>query len=419
MPSKKKGTGRSRTMLALVMILIGTNVGTLYYFLVYKPTVPAEDVPLEIADLTGNPEDYIGKMLTVSGYYVIAAESYSMLVENPLSFLNNSLDPTNYVLITGNVSSSLEAHVGLRCSIKGTVELADEDDGTLGVRYVAHEALGTEPVVSGSFNDKAVGPEAVAAQPHIYDKVPQKYAVLYSGGIKPEKAYSRYWNDMVWMYYILLIYGYSPDHIYVIYKDGTPEHSTMPVDYPATHASLDTVFGILNETMTIRDSLFFYTTNHGGSGGISTWGPMDSSGALTHSQVSNWLNSVSCDHMIIVMEQCVSGKFIQYLSAVHRVILTAASIESSYGCDTEGNWDEFVYHFMSAMLGWQLNSPSTTVDADYNNNGFVDMREAFAYAAIHDSQPETPLFDDDGDGVGLSAAGLIFSSPGYGATITL
>ncbi len=50
--------------------------------------------------------------------------------------------------------------------------------------------------------------------------------------------------------------------------------------------------------MGIADELFFYTTNHGGSGGISVWGPMDNSGALTHSQVSDWLDSI-CQRLFI------------------------------------------------------------------------------------------------------------------------
>ena len=288
------------------------------------------------------------------------------------------------------------------------------------MRYAAYQALGTEPVVAGSFNDHIVEPQSLIDHPPFFFNVtPQKYAVLYSGGYDPDYAYMRYWNDLVWMYFILQAYGYPADHIYVIYKDGVPEDNHMPVDYPAIHASLDTVFGILSDTLTIRDSLFFFTTNHGTTDGICTWTPADSSYVLTHTEVSNWLDSVSCGHMTIVMEQCYSGKFIQYLSGEHRVILTAASIESSYGCDTEGEWDEFVYHFMSAVLGRQLNSYSTLVDADYNNNGFVSMREAFIYAALHDPWFETPLFDDDGDGVGSDCNSVMYAKIGYGESITL
>ncbi len=420
MPAKKRANGRSLAMLALVLILVGTNIGTLYYFLVYRQAVPAEDVPMEIADLTESPEDYIGRTLTVAGHPVLSAGQYPLLVENPLSFLNNSLDSSNYLFINGTPPDSLYEYAGMRCLVKGTIEWSDQDDGLLGIRYLSHKAVGTEPVVQGSFVDRVVSPnKLVEDQPDFPEPVPQKYAVLYSGGINPKKAYTRYWNDLVWMYYILLSYGYPNDHIYVIYKNGTPESHYMPVHYPATHDSLATVFGILNETMTFRDTLFFFTTNHGGGSGISVWTPMDHSGALTHTQVANWLDMVPCDHMIVVMEQCYAGKFIPYISADRRVILTACSVESSYGCDTEGQWDEFVYHFMSAMIGWHLNDYTNPVDADYNDNGLVSLREAFIHAAFQDSWPETPLYCDDDSGVGHPVSDVLSLPVGYGGTITL
>ncbi|GAJ24523.1 unnamed protein product, partial [marine sediment metagenome] len=71
-------------------------------------------------------------------------------------------------------------------------------------------------------------------------------------------------------------------------------HGYTSVDYPATHDSLDTVFGDLSIEMGRSDTLFFYTTNHGGGAGISVWNPMDAGGALTHTEVSDWLDSITC-----------------------------------------------------------------------------------------------------------------------------
>ncbi|MHA1908613.1 MAG: C13 family peptidase, partial [Candidatus Thorarchaeota archaeon] len=137
----------------------------------------------------------------------------------------------------------------------------------------------------------------------------------------------------------------------------------------------------------------------------------DSGGALTHSQVSNWLDSITCRHMIIVMEQCVSGKFITHLSEPNRVILTACKDdESSYSADTEGNWDEFVYHFMCALVSFPWNSDGSTVDADFDNDGNISMREAFIWAAAMDSRPETPWYNDNGDGVGYNVLQVAFGA---------
>ncbi|MHA1610736.1 MAG: C13 family peptidase, partial [Promethearchaeota archaeon] len=209
------------------------------------------------------------------------------------------------------------------------------------------------------------------------------------------------------------------ENIYVIYKDGVAEDDITPVHYPAIHSSLDTVFGILSAEMGLRDDLFFYTTNHGGGAGISVWGPMDSGGALTHTQVTGWLDSITCNQMVIVMEQCVSGKFIPYLSASNRVIMTACSDgESSYGCDYEGNWDEFVYHFMCALVEISWNGDDVEIGSDYNNDGSVSMREAFIWAAAMDSRSETPLYNDDGTGVGLNLAQTVFAGE-YGDSVFL
>ncbi|MBN2228296.1 MAG: hypothetical protein JW779_01810 [Candidatus Thorarchaeota archaeon] len=423
MSKSKKGKLSSKrpiALIALIVILIGTNVATIYYFTLYRPSIPAEDVPMDIGDVMTNPVAYIGLTFTISGYYVISA-GYPMLVDNLMSFLNNSLNPDSYVLVTGTPPTSMEEYLGIRCDVKGVGEWADESDGVLGIRYSKYAARVSDDVVQGFFKDTVLTTDYLDEyKPFQYDASAEKYALLYSGGIKPEKAHFRYWNDIIYMYFILQMHGYQSENIYVVYKDGVGEDPYTPVNSAATHTSLDTVFSELSTEMGIRDTLFFYTTNHGGSGGISVWGPMDSSGALTHAQVSNWLDSITCHHMIIVMEQCVSGKFIQYISAQNRVILTACSDgESSYACDTEGQWDEFVYHFMSALIGLKLPGGLGSADADYYTDGKISMREAFIYAAAHDSRGETPLYDDDGDSVGLSLGPVVFGTGFYGDNIFL
>jgi hypothetical protein len=420
--SKKGNAGPKRplALMALIFILIGSNVATVYYFMFYKPSVPLEDVPMAIEDVMSNPLAYIGKVITITGYYVIAAGN-SMLVESLMSIMNNSLQPDNFVVVAGNPPASMEDFLGLQCDVKGTAEWEDQSRGVLGVRYSGYVGRQSDSIFPGVYKDAVIDMSYV--KEHIQlplDPDAEKYAVLYSGGIDPDHAYYRYWNDIIYMHFILQMYGYSSDNIYVVYKDGEGEDPYTPVEYPATHASLNTVFSLLSAQMGARDTLFFYTTNHGGGGGISVWDPMDGSGALTHAHVSTWLDSITCDHMIIVMEQCVSGKFIQYLSASNRVILTACSDgESSYGCDTEGQWDEFVYHFMSALMGIKLPGGIGDADADYFSDGKISMREAFIYAAAHDSRDETPLYNDDGLGVGLSLGPVVFGTGFYGDTIFL
>ena len=116
------------------------------------------------------------------------------------------------------------------------------------------------------------------------------------------------------------------------------------------------------------------------------------------------------------MEQCNSGVFIPSLSKSNRVIITAASAyQSSWGADTEGEYDEFVYHFMSALASTNVNG-SGPVDADEDNNSKISMYEAFMYASNQDSAQENPYYDDDGDGTGVPALLLGYLQPsGEGA----
>ena len=83
--------------------------------------------------------------------------------------------------------------------------------------------------------------------------------------------------------------------------------------------------------------------------------------------------------------------------------------EPSWACDTEGVYDEFFYHFQSALM---FMTPSNShVDADDDNNCFVSIDEAFDYAFDLDSYnpdggnynpanpEEHPQIDDDGNGL--------------------
>ena len=392
----------------VIVILLVSNAATLYYFFFIDKSVPISDVPMGIADVASASDEYIGKTVTLIGYLVIAGGNH-LLVSNPMFYFNNSLDASNHVIISGNIPESISNSLGREIAVTGLLETED-DDGTLGTVFDSYYDLTTEVSYPGIYVDARMDPYPLFnLTPTIMDPTPEKYAVLYSGGITVSRAYSRYWNDIIYMYFILQMYGYESENIYVVYKDGVSEDNITPVDYPATHESLDTVFGILSDEMGESDSLFFYTTNHGGTLGISVWQAMDEHPFLRTDQIASWLDSITCRDMIIVMQQCHSGDFIRYLSAENRVIMTACeSYQSSYACDTEGNWDEFSYHFMCAVTGVAWNGDDVTINADFNDNGYVSMREAFIWAALMDSWHERPLYNDNGDGDGYNVLEVAF-----------
>ncbi len=423
--SKKKGKTSPKkpiALIALVVILIGTNAATIYYFTLYQPMVPLQDIPISVGDLLNNLEAYIGNVVTITGYFVMAGGNI-LLIDNPLDFLNNTLGSEKTLSFIGENLPDIDP-LG-RCSdVECEVDPACDpfSDATVGLRYLQHTVREEQVLFPGIYNETIF--ETSVLDGLGLTQIPpvgQKYAVLYSGGMYEEKAYYRYWNDLRTMYYILQWKGYPAENIYVVYKDGVGEDTNMPVDYGASRDNLDIVFQELNQTMTSRDSLFYFTTNHGGWNGIQTWYALGGDTSLNTSQVAFWLDNIASHHMIILMEQCFSGKFIPALSAPNRIIMTACGpTESSYACDTEGPWDEFVYHFMSALLGTQLPAGIGDAFADFIvQDGQISMREAFLYAAIHDSWDETPLYDDDGDGVGLWAGPVFFGTGFYGDNIFL
>jgi len=382
-------------------------------------SIPLEDVPLNIADIVGeNAAAYIGQTLTLSGYLILAA-GHPLLVSNPLSFMNNSLSSNNCVIVAGSITASLQGLVGQQVHVKGVVEWADQPTQLLGLSYLSHKAIDSASMAIPGCNDTILAPIALENFTPVIDPLPEKYAVLYSGGIDPHWGYYRYWNDLIWMYLILLLNGYDPDNIYVIYNDGIGETEMMPVHYPATHDSMDTVFGVLSSEMGSSDSLFFFSTNHGEYHGICTWEPLDPD-PLNQTEVQAWFNSITCNYTVIVMEQCVSGKFIPYLSAPDRVVMTACGDDaSSYSCDTEGPWNEFVFHFMTAIFQHPINGDNTPVWADVNHDGKISMAEAFGYAAAMDSRIETPLYDDNGDGIPSSLGNIVGTDAIFGNSIFL
>lgn len=267
--------------------------------------------------------------------------------------------------------------------------------------------------------------------------LPQRYALLYSGGCNPASAYRRYWNDLRFMYTTLREkYGYSDANIIVVYKDGVGEDNTMPVDYPASAFGLVDAFDELDMQMTASDDLFVFATNHGGglhrgnghqrvntprnSGSDDTNGDenetpgVDEVFCLYNSDIGDApddffgasLAAIPHRQIIAVLEPCFSGGFIRDLSAAGSIAVVTACLsdEFSYGgLDISGvQFDVFSYYFTEALFEADPNGNSLATNPDTNGDGKVSMLEAFLYARSKDTADETPLLDGDGNGVGVN-----------------
>ncbi len=248
-----------------------------------------------------------------------------------------------------------------------------------------------------------------------------EYAVIISGGCNSAKNWERYWNDCSAMYKVLVnVYNYDKSKIFVLMSDGTNPGTDMhlnndtyissPLDldgdgnndiqYSATYSNISLVFDSLARVITDTDNVFVFVTDHGGEGStICLWNDQN----ITTSQFATEINKVSAAKTInICMEQCFSGGYTTALAGCNRVISTACSYNEFSHSTSDYVYDEFCYHWISAVLGATPNG--TPVNADYNNDGHVSMDEAFYYANTHDTQIETPQYYSNKSCLGESLA---------------
>lgn len=250
------------------------------------------------------------------------------------------------------------------------------------------------------------------------------YAIILSGGANKMMNYVRYWNDCSFIYQTLTRrFGVSKDHISILMSDGTDPTEDMntyegyissPLDldgddvadiqYAATKESLTSELNRLSNVMTTQDRLFIYVIDHGGTDDnngtsyICLWNNQK----IYDYELAALLNNFNVSSMNIVLGQCFSGGFIDNLQGNNKVITTACTAsQSSWACSNL-LYDEFVYHWTSAVNESDAYGNYATSDAD--NNGFVTMSEAYNYAVVHDIKNETPQFSSQNTLLGQQLA---------------
>ena len=267
------------------------------------------------------------------------------------------------------------------------------------------------------------------------------WAVIISGGSNPESNYSRYWNDCSIIYKCLRnIYNYRDDRIIVIMSDGksdaidrydsrTETYSSSPQDldgdgiddinYSATKSNISKVFDYLESNVSSDEQVLVYVTDHGdihnGKSSICLWNNtmiMADDFAMELKKI----NSSSRKH--VVLGQCFSGGVIApLLSACDNISVATASAGNEYSFAMEnGEYDEFLYHWVSAAAG---NTPDgAIVNADLNGYDGVSAEEIFRYSQDKDEKDEIPQYASRpspmGEKYGLSGEEFgypVFSNP--------
>lgn len=239
------------------------------------------------------------------------------------------------------------------------------------------------------------------------------HAIILSGGVSKYSNYIRYWNDCSFIYQTLVRhYGVPKSQISVIMADGTDPAADIPmgsgtfissptdldgdgvadIQYAATKSNVISELSRMRENLTEQDKLLIFVTDHGGSDDYNTVSYINlwNNEKLYDYEMAAQLDSTKCRYINIVMGQCFSGGFVDNLKGHSRVIMTACAGNEYSWAKNDLNFDEFVYHWTSAIN--EKDYFGTSVDADSDDDGMVSMHEAFTYATNHDMRNESPQY---------------------------
>ena len=240
------------------------------------------------------------------------------------------------------------------------------------------------------------------------------YALIISGGVNPVANYERYWNDCSFIYQTLVRrYDVPKENIYPIMSDGTNPGADMnlttggfasqsldldfdgenEIKLAATKANIQSTLNSLVAKLQKDDHLFIYVIDHGGTDDhnkqsyICLWNQQ----SLYDYELAEMLTPFTSKsvNVNVVLGQCFSGGFIDNLTKIGCVVATASKgHQSSWACP-DIPYDEFVYHWTCAIngtnhVGYTKDYSGSPIDADSDNDGYISMKEAFAYAKAKD-----------------------------------
>lgn len=244
------------------------------------------------------------------------------------------------------------------------------------------------------------------------------YAVILSGGLFPSANKARYWNDCSFIYQTLRNrYGVPKKNIKVIMSDGTDpapdlnledgdsiisspldldEDGIADIEYAATKENVKSVIEELSSKMKDEDHLFLYVIDHGGydkvrrQSYICLW----NGEKLYPDELNEYLGHGDAGYVSVLMGQCFSGGFVETLKANNRVVMTACSdSEYTYACE-DIPFDEFVYHWTSAISGYDAFGNKVVAETDTLPNGQpkpVSLVKAYNYACMADMYTDGKL----------------------------
>jgi hypothetical protein len=293
------------------------------------------------------------------------------------------------------------------------------DDECPPINYFDYQMIDTEigEIFKSAYNRRTTLTQEDPQSP-IKEKSDSRYAVLMNGGHSSGSNHVRYWNDLSNIYITLVeVYDYLDENIIVLCSDGldpTPDQSNgqnsdpdldgdgdEDIMYSCVLDNVVLVFEELAETMSGGGELFVFATDHGNTqGGWDTIFNLWNMEELEDNHFADLLADIPATEVICTFEPCFSGGFLD------DVVVPPGPVVASSACrHDEYSWamqnllyDEYVFYWTAAVKG--EDAFGEPADADYNEDGYITMDEAFIYAEEHDEASEEPQYGDYPEGIG-------------------
>jgi len=229
------------------------------------------------------------------------------------------------------------------------------------------------------------------------------YAIILGAGkFDPHNLYSKATIKLTTqMYKDLKRIGFNDESIYFLINtdmididDDEKIDEVVDENFPTVHNFLDVLDSNILLSLNSDTPLFMYLQGHGTrSGRLELMGNDDYLAPEILANELDELQSQTDCSIILLLEFCYSGAFIEKLSKTNRILFTSVDAEHAYPTDNDAI-NSFSRHFFSRI---KKGDP---------------LSKAFTYAKNNQlvNNYPTPLMDDNGDKVSNELDGLIASN---------
>jgi hypothetical protein len=211
--------------------------------------------------------------------------------------------------------------------------------------------------------------------------------------------------------------GFPASHIYVLCYDGTIGATDatsaqmakwvgdntpyqMKVRDSATKDHLQDTLDIIGRRMNSKSLLFVHTNNHGATNGLC----IDNSSVLTATEWGSMLAGLpKFGQLVVTMEQCYSGAFLQPTldHSTAEATAFASAVPATKVSAGDAHFDPWARTWFEALNDATAYGANLPGDPDTNNNGRVSVRETFDYSDTYDTASyDDPQYGDSPTGCG-------------------